>query len=62
MISGGSGGEVYTVFDQESESDVKNLEILHPDTEIKENHPKTRFSRVPLFNLEFPYFPFFGRS
>ena len=36
----GSGGEIYTVFDEESESEVENLEILHPDLEIKENHQK----------------------
>ena len=32
--------------------------------EIEENHPKnpkTRFSRVPLFNWEFPYSPFMAR-
>ena len=36
---GGSGGEIYTVFDEESESEVENLEqeILHPDLEIKKN-------------------------
>ena len=38
MIFGGSGGEIYTVFDEESESEVENLEILHPDLEIQENH------------------------
>ena len=32
---GGSGGEIYTVFDEESESEVENLEILHPDLEIQ---------------------------
>ena len=29
-----AGGEIYTVFDEESESEVENLEILHPDLEI----------------------------
>ena len=33
----GPGGEIYTVFDEESESEVENLEILHPDLEIQEN-------------------------
>ena len=32
-IRGGSGGEIYTVFDEESESEVENHEILHPDLE-----------------------------
>ena len=27
---------IYTVFDEESESDVENLGILHPDLEIKD--------------------------
>ena len=35
FLAGGSGGEIYTVFDEESESEVENLEILHPDLEIK---------------------------
>ena len=30
MFSGSSGGEIYTVFDEESESEVENREILHP--------------------------------
>ena len=34
MVVGGSGGEIYTVFDEESESEVENLEILHPDLEV----------------------------
>ena len=37
----GSVGEICTVFDEESESEVENLEILHPDLEIKENPQKT---------------------
>ena len=37
MVVGGSGGEIYTVFDEESESEVENLGFLHPDLEIKEN-------------------------
>ena len=41
MVVGGSGGEIYTVFDEESESEVENLEILHPDLEIQENQKKT---------------------
>ena len=40
MVVGGSGGEIYTVFDEESESEVENLEILHPDLEIQENQEK----------------------
>ena len=32
----------YTVFDEESESEVENLEILHPDLEIQENQGKPR--------------------
>ena len=31
----GSGGEICTVFDEESESEVENLEILHPDFEMR---------------------------
>ena len=42
IFFGGSGGEIYTVFDEESESEVENLEILHPDLEIKENQTKKR--------------------
>ena len=46
MFFFGSGGEIYTVFDEESESEseVKNLEILHPDLEIQENQQKNRNS------------------
>ena len=36
----GSGGEIYTAFDEESESEVWNLEILHPDLETKEKQIK----------------------
>ena len=40
----------------ESESEVKNLEILHPDLEIKENHFSGRFrcaeSESEVKNLE----------
>ena len=36
----GSEGEIYIVFDEESKSEVKNLEIRHPDLEIQENHAK----------------------
>ena len=32
------GSETFTGFDRESKSEVENLEILHPDLEIKENH------------------------
>ena len=35
-----AGSEIFTVSDEESESEVKDLEILHPDSEITENHPK----------------------
>ena len=52
MILGGSGGEIYTVFDEESESEVENLEILHPDLEI---HEKQRIPRNDDFSL-FSYF------
>ena len=54
MIFGRSGGEMYTAFDEESESEVKNLENLHPDLEIKEKQKKTLKILIPL------YFPFFG--
>ena len=40
MIFEGSGGKIYTVLDEESESEVKNLEILQPGLEIKENQTK----------------------
>ena len=40
QVFGSSGGEIYTAFDEESESEVENLEILHPDLEIKENPEK----------------------
>ena len=50
-ISGGSGGEIYTVFDDESESEVENLEILHPDPEIKEKQKKIENPYFPLFPL-----------
>ena len=39
-IFSGSGGEIYTVWDEESESEVENLGILHPDLEIKEKNLK----------------------
>ena len=56
MILEGSGGEIYySVFEEESESEVDNLEILHPDLEIKEK-PKS------VENRYFPLFPFFFRS
>ena len=45
------GGEIYTVFDEESESEVENLEILHPDLEIKENPKKSRSPYFPLFSF-----------
>ena len=48
----GSGGEIYIVVDEESESQVENLEILHPDLEIKEKPKNTE-------NLYFPLFPLF---
>ena len=35
-----SGCEIYTVFDEEFESEVENLEILHPDLEIQEIRKK----------------------
>ena len=34
---GGSGGEIYTVFDEESESAVRIDEFLHPEEKIKKN-------------------------
>ena len=37
MILGGSGGEIYTVFDEESESAVRIDEFLHPEEKIKKN-------------------------
>ena len=37
MIFGGSGGEIYTVFDEESESAVRIDEFLHPEEKIKKN-------------------------
>ena len=30
-----TGGEIYTAFGEESESEFENHEILHPDLEIK---------------------------
>ena len=51
------GGEIYTVFDEESESEVGNLEILHPDLEIKQNPPKNENPYFPLF---LPFVLFFG--
>ena len=33
----GSGGEIRALFDEESEFEVEDLEILHPDLEIEEN-------------------------
>ena len=52
----GSGGEIYTVFDEESESEVENLEILHPDLEIQENQGKRR----NLYFSIFSYVSFWG--
>ena len=54
-----SGCEIYTIFDEESESEVENLEILHPDLEIEENQEKRR---KPLFLIIFNIFSFFGGS
>ena len=59
MFWGGSGGEIYTVFDEESESEVENLEILHPDLEIKENQTKQENPNFPLFLL---FVLFFGEG
>ena len=59
----GSRGEIYTVFVGESESEVENLGILHPDLEIKDFkvlYPKTSKTRISLFNWKIPYFPFLG--
>ena len=36
----GSGGEIYTVFDKESESGVENPGFLHPDLEIQKIQKK----------------------
>ena len=38
---------MYTVFDEESESEVENPGFFHPDLENQENHKK----------IENPYFP-----
>ena len=38
-----TGGEIYTVFDEESESAVRIDQILHPEEKIKKNRP-TRVS------------------
>ena len=56
---GGSGGEIYTVFDEESESEVENLEILHPESAIRESHQKIENPYFPLFFL---FLFFFGRN
>ena len=53
----GSGGEIYTALDEESESEVENLEILHPDLEIKENQENVE---NPYFLFISPISPFFG--
>ena len=37
---------MYTVSEEESESEVESLEILHPDLEIKEKHLKSKHSHV----------------
>ena len=55
MIFGGSGGEIYTVVDEESESEVENLEILHPDLAIKENSEK-RWKSLFLFISPISFF------
>ena len=34
-----AGGEVYTAFDKESESEIEKLDILNPDPEIEEIAP-----------------------
>ena len=56
MIFGGSGGEIYTIFDEESEFEVENLEILHPDLEIKEKPEKRWKSWFPCISRIFPFF------
>ena len=62
-IFGGSGGEIYTVFDEESESEVENLEILHPDLELKENSDKKKKEQKTRRKSVFPFIsaisPFF---
>ena len=37
MMFWGSGGEIYTVFDEESESAVRINEFLQPEEKIKKN-------------------------
>ena len=59
MFLGGSGGEIYTAFDEESESEVENLESLHPELEIRENHQKIEHLDFPLFFL---FHLFFGEE
>ena len=46
---GSGGGEIYAVFDEESESEVENIEILRPDLEIQENHKKLEILISPYF-------------
>ena len=48
-ISTGSGGEIYTVFDEESESEVENLETLHADLEINEKTSKMLTAPTPPY-------------
>ena len=50
MMFGGSEGEIYTVLDKESESEVENFEIPHSDLEIKENPEKRRKSLFPIIS------------
>ena len=46
-----TGSEIYADFDEQSESEVKNIEILHPDLEIDENRCKVLRGRIPLLPL-----------
>ena len=47
---GGSEGEIYTVFDEESESAVRIDEFLHPEEKLKENDIRKINFLPPLFS------------
>ena len=45
------GGDIYTIFDEESESEVENLEILHPDLEIQTLIAYSKFHDLINFSV-----------
>ena len=58
----GSGGEIYTLVDEESESEVENLELCHPDPEFNEKPLKSIRSNFNSRGVNSRDFLFFGHN